>query len=53
MIFCFKQKLKSKNAHYTHSITRMPVTSGGIHLRGLVPEPHSSEETLQQWHACV
>ena len=35
------------NLHYTRCITPKRVTSGGIHLRGLAPGQHSSEETSQ------
>ena len=42
--------LKS-NLHDTRGITPKCVTSGGIHLRDLAPEQHSSEETWQWWRA--
>ena len=46
------RKLKSKsNLHYTCGITPKRVTSGGVHLRGLAPGQHSSEETSQRWQA--
>ena len=37
------------NLHYAPGITSKRVTSGGVHLRGLAPEQHSSEETSQRW----
>ena len=37
------------NLHYTRDITPKRVTSGGVHLRGLTHEQHSSEETSQRW----
>ena len=45
-------KLKS-NLHYTRDITPKRVTSSGIHLRGLGPGQHSSEETSEGWRHCV
>ena len=36
-----------KNLHYTHGLTPKRVTSGGAHLRGLVSEQYSNEETWQ------
>ena len=42
---------KKSNPHYTRGITPKGVASGGIHLRGLAPEQHSSEETSQRWRA--
>ena len=44
--------IKRLNLHYTRDITAPKrVTSGGIHLRGLAPGQHSSEETSQRWRA--
>ena len=40
------RQIKISNLHYTRDITPKRVTSGGVHLRGLAPEQHSSEETL-------
>ena len=37
-------KLKKSNLHYTLAITPKRVTSGGVHLRGLMPGQHSSEK---------
>ena len=37
------------NLHYTRGITPKRVTSGKIHLRGLAPGHHSSEETSLRW----
>ena len=34
-------------------ITSKRVTSGEIHLRGLTPGQHSSEETSQRWRQCI
>ena len=46
----FTGSARSKsNFYYTRDITPKLVTSGGIHLRGLAPEQHSSEETSQRW----
>ena len=42
-------KLEKSNDHNTRDITPQRVTSGGIHLRGLAPGQHSSEETSQRW----
>ena len=36
---------------YTRDITPMRVTSGGLHLRGLAPGQHSSEEMSQREQA--
>ena len=43
-----KQNKKS-NFYNTPGITPKRVTRGGAHLRDLVPERHSSEETFQRW----
>ena len=40
-MFCYFKKLNP----YTRDITPKHVTSGGIHLHGLAPGQHSSEET--------
>ena len=40
-----------KNFHYTRGITPKRVTSGGVHLHGLAPGLHGSEETSQWWRA--
>ena len=40
---------QKSNLHYTRRITSNRVTSGGVHLRGLAPGQHSSEETSQRW----
>ena len=45
------QRFDIQNLHYTRGIMLKRVTSGGIHLRGLGPGQHSSEETSQQWRA--
>ena len=45
-------RIKS-NLHYTRCITSKYVTSGGIHLRGLAPGQHSSEETLLRWRVAA
>ena len=37
--------------HFTSNFTPKRVTSGGVHLRGLAPGKHISEETLQRWQA--
>ena len=37
-----------KNLHYTRDITPKRVTSDGIHLCGLAPGQHSSEETSKR-----
>ena len=37
-------RIKS-NLHYSRGVTSKRVTRGGIHLRGLAPGQHSSEET--------
>ena len=39
---------KKSNPYYTRGITSKRVTSGGVHLRGLAPGQHSSEETSQR-----
>ena len=44
-------QIKKSNLHYTRSITPKRVTSGGVHLSGLAPGQHSSEETSQRWRA--
>ena len=44
-------KLQISNLHYIYNITSKRVTSGGIHLHGLAPGQHSSEETSQRWQA--
>ena len=38
-----------KSTYENHGITPKRVTSGGIHLRGLAPGRHSSEEISQRW----
>ena len=43
--------LKKSNPHYTHGMTPKRITSGGIHLRDLASEQHSSGETSQRWRA--
>ena len=45
---CQEVKIQS-NLHYTRCITPKHVTSGGTHLRGLMPGQHSSDETW--WRA--
>ena len=40
---------KKSNLYYTRGVTPKRVTIGGIHLRGLAPGQHSSEETSQRW----
>ena len=46
IVFFRHWQLKAKsNLHYTRGITSKRVTSGGAHLRGLVPGQHCSEET--------
>ena len=47
IITCGKNA-KYSNLHYTRGITPKRVTSGGVHLRGLTPGQHSSEETSQR-----
>ena len=42
---------KKSNIHYTRGITPKRVTSGGLDLRGLTREQHSSEEMSQRWRA--
>ena len=37
------------NLRYIRGITPKRVTCGGVHLRGLEPGLHSSEETTQRW----
>ena len=37
--------------YYTRGVTPKRVTSGGTHLRGFVPEQHSSEQTSKKWRA--
>ena len=37
--------------HYTRAITSRCVASSGIHLRGIAPGRHNSEETWQRWQA--
>ena len=37
------------NLHYTRGIRLKRVTSGGVYLRGLAADLHSSEETSQRW----
>ena len=37
------------NLLYTCVITPKRVTSGGVHLRGLAPDQHSSDERSQRW----
>ena len=49
-----KSPVKRRSAsilHDTRCATPKRVTSGGIHLRGLAPGRHSSEETSQWWRA--
>ena len=48
-VFCDKYQIKKSNLHYAPSIMSKRVTSGGVHLRGLAPGQHSSEETSQRW----
>ena len=48
MLLFFAKKLK---LYYTRGITPKHVTSGGVHLRGLAPGQHSSEETSQHLRA--
>ena len=40
---------KKSNLYYTRGITPKRVTSGGVHLRGLAPGQHASEEMTQRW----
>ena len=49
--FISNDQLIKSNLHYTRGITPKRATSGGIHLRGLAPGQHSSEETSQRWRA--
>ena len=44
-------ELLKKSNHYIRDITAKRVTSGEVHLRGLAPGQHSSEETSQRWRA--
>ena len=44
-------KIKNLTLCYIRSITPKRVTSGGVHLSGLAPGQHSSEETSQRWRA--
>ena len=44
----YHQRISLQYFHYTRDITPKRVTSGGIHLRGLAPGQHSSEETSQR-----
>ena len=43
------KKWKKSTLYYSRGITPKRVTSGGIHLLGLSPGLHSSEETSQRW----
>ena len=43
--------VKKLKFHYTRGITTKRVTNAGVHLRGLAPGQHSSEETSQWWRA--
>ena len=43
--------IRKSNFHYTRGITPKRMTSGGVHIRGLVPGQHSSDETSQRWRA--
>ena len=47
--------ISKSNLHYTRGNTSERVTSGEVHLRGLAPGQHSSEEVSQQWQVgdCV
>ena len=46
-----KVVIQKSNFHYTRGNTPKRITSGGIHLRGLAPGQHSSEDTSQRWRA--
>ena len=50
-LICGKHRYKS-NLHYSRDITPKRVTSGGIHLSGLAPGQHSSDETFPRWRHC-
>ena len=43
--------IKTKSSLYTRSIKPKRVTSGGVHLRDLVHEQDSCEETSPGWRA--
>ena len=45
-VYLKRLELKNSNLLNTRGITPKRVTSGGVHLRGLAPGQHSSEETL-------
>ena len=44
-----KARMKKSNLRCFSGITPRRVTSGGVHLRGLAPGQHSSDETAQGW----
>ena len=44
---CFE----SSDLYCTRGITPKRVTSGGVHLFGVAPKQHSSEETSKRWRA--
>ena len=50
---CFEvsevKTIKKSNLYCTRGITQKRVTSGGAHLRDLVPGQHSCEATSQRW----
>ena len=45
------QAHSQSDLHYTRGVTPKRAISGGVHLRGVVPGQHSSEETSQRWPA--
>ena len=46
MFFRFGSEVKKSDLQDTRDITPKRVTKSGFHLRGVVPGPHSSEETV-------